>query len=145
MTTNSLFLKRPLVETVKRKLMLHQETKLKHPQLKCLSHKTAESVKCQNLLVIQVSKNMICFSCYCPWEHLGGGLGGGGGCGVIVTTLKGGFSYRTCHLATSAILQCLLIVIVYSDFKTTCYLELPKNCKSAGDRLKLHSKDEDRK
>ena len=33
-----------------------------------------------------------------------GWLRGGGG--VIVTTLKGGFSYRTCHLATSAILQC---------------------------------------
>ena len=75
MTTSSLFRKRPLVETVKRKLWLHQETKLKHPQLKCLSHKIAVSVKCQNLLVIQVSKNMICFSCYCPLVHLGGGWG----------------------------------------------------------------------
>ena len=53
MTTSSLFQKRPLVETVKRKLMLHQETKLKHPQLKCLSHKIAVSVTCENLLVIQ--------------------------------------------------------------------------------------------
>ena len=90
MTTSSLFQKRPLVKTVKRKLMLHQETKLKHPQLKCLSHKIAVSVKCQNLLVIQVSKNMICFSCYCPIVHLGGVWG------VIVRTVNGGFVYRTC-------------------------------------------------
>ena len=54
MTTSILFQKRPLVVTVNRKLMLHQETKLKYPQLKCLSHKIA--VKCQNLLVTQVRK-----------------------------------------------------------------------------------------
>ena len=31
---------------------------------------------------------------------------GGRGCGVIVTTLKVGFSYRACYLTTSGILQC---------------------------------------
>lgn len=75
MTTSILFQKRPLVVTVNRKLMLHQETKLKYPQLKCLSHKIA--VKCQNLLVTQVRKNLICFSCYYPSAHLGDGGGGG--------------------------------------------------------------------
>ena len=65
------------------KLMLQQETKLKRPQLKCLSHKIKKKKrKCQNLLVIQVSKNMISFSCYRLLVHLGitvGVLRGGGG------------------------------------------------------------------
>ena len=34
------------------------------------SHKTAESVKIQNLLVIQVNYNMIWFPCYCLLVHL---------------------------------------------------------------------------
>ena len=103
MTTSSLFQKPPLVETVKRKLMLHQETKLKHPQLKCLSHQIAVSVKCQNLIVIQVRKNKICCSCYCALLHLGGGWV------MIVKTLKGGFFYRTCCRlrCSSAILHLL--------------------------------------
>ena len=84
MTTSSYFQKRPLVETVKRKLMLHQETKLKHPQLKNFSHKITVSIKCQNLLVIQVSKDMICFSCYRPLVHLRAGWRGGGGGGGVV-------------------------------------------------------------
>ena len=43
--TSSLFRKRPLVVTVKRKLMLHLEIKLKQSKLKSLSQKTAASVK----------------------------------------------------------------------------------------------------
>ena len=61
---SSLSQKRPLVVTVKRKLMLHLEIKLKQSKLKSLSQKTAASVKSQNLLVIQVKNNMICFPCY---------------------------------------------------------------------------------
>ena len=80
MTKSSLFQKRPFVVAVKRKLMLHQETKLKYPQLKCLRHKIA--VECPNLLVTQVSKNMICFSCYYPLAHVGDGGRWGGGGGV---------------------------------------------------------------
>ena len=95
MTTSILFQKRPLVVTVNRKLMLHQETNLKYPQLKCLSHKIA--VKCQNLLVTQVRKKpdllilLLPISTSRGW----GGGGGGGGVWVIVKTIKGGFSYRT--------------------------------------------------
>ena len=65
--TSSLFRKRPLVVTVKRK---HVEIKLKHSKLKSLSQKTAASVKSQNLLVIQVNSNMICFPYYCLLVHL---------------------------------------------------------------------------
>ena len=68
--TSSLFRKRPLVVTVKRKLMLHLEIKLKQSKLKSLSQKTAASVKSQNLLVIQVNSNMICFPYYCLLVHL---------------------------------------------------------------------------
>ena len=67
--TSSLFRKRPLVVTV-RKLMLHLEIKLKQSKLKSLSQKTAASVKSQNLLVIQVNSNMICFPYYCLLVHL---------------------------------------------------------------------------
>ena len=68
--TSSLSRKRPLVVTVKRKLMLHLEIKPKQSKLKSLSQKTAASVKSQNLLVIQVNNNMICFPCYCLLVHL---------------------------------------------------------------------------
>ena len=68
--TSSLFRKRPLVVTLKRKLMLHLEIKLKQSKLKSLSQKTAASVKSQNLLVIQVNSNMICFPYYCLLVHL---------------------------------------------------------------------------
>ena len=57
--TSSLFRKRPLVVTLKRKLMLQLEIKLKQSKLKSLRKKTAASVKSQNLLVIQVNNNMI--------------------------------------------------------------------------------------
>ena len=50
LSTSSLFQKRPLVVTVKGKLMLQHQ----YPQIKALSHKVAISVKCQNLLMIQV-------------------------------------------------------------------------------------------
>ena len=95
MTTSILFQKRPLVVTVNRKLMLHQETILKYPQLKCLSHKIA--VKCQNLLVTQVRKKPDLLILLLPIST-SRGWGGGGGEGrvrVIVKTIKGGFSYRT--------------------------------------------------
>ena len=62
--TSSLFQKRPLVVTMKWKLMLHQEIQLKYPQIQTVSLKIAVSVKCQNSVVIQVCKNMSCFSCY---------------------------------------------------------------------------------
>ena len=64
-TTSSLFQKRPLVVTMKWKLMLHQEIQLKYPQIQTVSLKIVVSVKCQNSLVIQVCKNMSSFSCYC--------------------------------------------------------------------------------
>ena len=62
------FQKRPLIVTVKRRLMRHQEIKLKY--LQSVNPKTAVSVKSQNLLVIQVNYNMICFPCYCLLVHL---------------------------------------------------------------------------
>ena len=37
--------------------------------IQTLSLKIAVSVKCQNSLVIQVCKNMSCFSCYCSIVH----------------------------------------------------------------------------
>ena len=90
MTTSILFQKRPLVVTVNRKLMLHQETKLKYPQLKCLSHKIA--VKCQNLLVTQVRKKPDLFFLLLPIStSRGWGEGGRGRVRVIVKTIKGGF------------------------------------------------------
>lgn len=52
--TSSLFPKHPLVVTLKRNLMLHQEIKLKNTQWKSSSTKTAVSVKFQDLTVIQV-------------------------------------------------------------------------------------------
>ena len=70
--TSSLLRKRPLVVIVKRMLMLHQEIKLKHPQLKSLGQKTAASVKSQNPLVIQVNNSMICFPYYCLLADLKG-------------------------------------------------------------------------
>ena len=57
LTTSSFFQKRPLVVTVKRRLMLHREIKLKYPQTKAPSHRIAVSVKCQNLPVIKVCNN----------------------------------------------------------------------------------------
>ena len=93
MTTSILFQKRPLVVTVNRKLMLHQETKLKYPQLKYLSHKIA--VKCQNLLVTQVRKKPDLFILLLPISTSRGWGGGEGRVRVIVKTIKGGFSYRT--------------------------------------------------
>ena len=70
MLTSSLFRKRPLVVIVKRKLMLHQEIRLKNSQLKSLGQKTAASVKSHNLLVIQVNNNIICFPYYCLLVHI---------------------------------------------------------------------------
>ena len=84
--TSSLFRKRPLVVTVKRKLMLHLEIKLKQSKLKSLSQKTAASVKSQNLLVIQVNSNMICFPYYCLLADLKGR--------AIDKLLEGAFFYR---------------------------------------------------
>ena len=49
-----MFPKHPLVVTLKRNLMLHQEIKLKNTQWKSSSTKTAVSVKFQDLTVIQV-------------------------------------------------------------------------------------------
>ena len=69
LTTSSLFQKRPLVVTVKWKLMLHQEIRLKYPRIQTRCRKIAVSVKCQNSLVIQVCKNVSCFSCYCSIVH----------------------------------------------------------------------------
>ena len=66
--------------------MLHQEIKLKHPQLKSLGQKTAASVKSQNPLVIQVNTNMICFPCYCLLADLKDR--------AIDKLLEGAFSYR---------------------------------------------------
>ena len=45
--------------------MLHQDIKLKYPRIQTLSLKIAVSGKCQSSLVIQVCKNVSCFSCYC--------------------------------------------------------------------------------
>ena len=59
----------PLGGNCEKKVDAASGNQLKHPQLKRLSHKIAVSVKCQNLLVIQVSKNMICFSCYRGLTH----------------------------------------------------------------------------
>ena len=84
--TSSLFRKRPLVVIVKRMLMLHQEIKLKHPQLKSLGQKTAASVKSQNPLVIQVNNSMICFPYYCLLADLKGR--------AIDKLLEGAFFYR---------------------------------------------------
>ena len=46
--------KGPLVVTLKRKLMQHQEMKPKHPQIQTLSLKIAVSVNFQDLPVTQV-------------------------------------------------------------------------------------------
>ena len=70
MLARSSFQKRLLIVTVRKKLMLYQEIKLKYLQLTSLSLKTAVSVKIQNLLVIQVNSNMICFPCYCLLVYL---------------------------------------------------------------------------
>ena len=70
MLARSSFQKRLLIVTVRKKLMLYQEIKLKYLQLTSLSLKTAVSVKIQNLLVIQVNNNMICFPCYCLLVYL---------------------------------------------------------------------------
>ena len=53
-----------------RSLMLHQEIKVIYPQIKAPSHRIAMRVKCQNLLVIKVCNNMICFSSYYLLVHL---------------------------------------------------------------------------
>ena len=53
-----------------KKLILYQEIKLKYLHLTSLSLKTVVSVKIQNLLVIQVNNNMICFPCYCLLVYL---------------------------------------------------------------------------
>ena len=58
--------------------------------IQTLSLKIAVSVKCQNSLVIQVCKNMSCFSCYFSLTICKGGE-------IIVRLLKGAFSYRTCY------------------------------------------------
>ena len=80
--TSSLSRKRPLEVTLKRKLMLHLEIKLKYSKLK-----TAASVKSQNLLVIQVKNRMICFPCYCLLADLKGR--------AIDKLLEGAFFYRS--------------------------------------------------
>lgn len=70
---NRLFQIRPLVVMLQRKMMLHQEMiRLKYPQIQTFSLKIAVSVKFQNLLVIQVCNNVICFSWYCRLVHLKG-------------------------------------------------------------------------
>ena len=85
--TSSLFRKRPLVVIVKR--MLHQEIKLRNPQLKFLGQKTPASVKSQNPLVIQVNNSMICFPCYCLLADLKGR--------ATDKLLEGAFFYRRCY------------------------------------------------
>ena len=52
--TIGLFPKGPLVVTLKRKLILHQEIKPKYPQIQTLSRKIAVSVNFQALSVTQV-------------------------------------------------------------------------------------------
>ena len=52
--TIGLFPKRPLVVTLKRKLMLHQEVKPKCPQIQTLRLKIAVRVNFQDLPVTQV-------------------------------------------------------------------------------------------
>ena len=106
LTTSSLFQKLPLVVTVKGKLMQHQEIQLKYPRIQTLNLKIAVSVKCLNSLVIQVCKNLSCFSCYCSIVHY---YTKGGKREVIVRLLKGAFSYRTCYRLPSYYRRVLLI------------------------------------
>ena len=106
LTTSSLFQKRPLVVTVKWKLMLHQEIRLKYPRIQTRCRKIAVSVKCQNSLVIQVCKNVSCFSCYCSIVHYYIEMGK-----VIVRLFKGTFSYRTCYRLHSYCRSVLLITV----------------------------------
>ena len=46
------------------------QTKVFTVNVSPISHKTLVSVKIQNLLVIQVNNNMICFPCYCLLVYL---------------------------------------------------------------------------
>ena len=62
--------KRPLVVTVKRKPILHQEVKWNYPQIKFPSHRIDVSAKSQNLIVIQVWNNVICFLVFAHWYIL---------------------------------------------------------------------------
>ena len=62
--------------------MLHQEIQSKYQRIQTLSLKIAVSVKWQNSLVIQVCKNISCFSCYCSLYLQGGGGGVGAGATV---------------------------------------------------------------
>ena len=112
LTTSSLFQKRPLVFTVKSWLMLHQEIKLKYPQIKAPSHRIAARVKCQNLLVIKVCNNMICFSSYCLLVHLKWK--------VIVNLLKAAKG-----IVSLTLYQChSSLIAIFNRFKTRRHLGL---------------------
>lgn len=105
---NRLFQIRPLVVMLQRKMMLHQEMiRLKYPQIQTFSLKIAVSVKFQNLLVIQVCNNVICFSWYCRLVHLKGWTN--------VWLIRGSFSFRIwyCFHCSSA---SLLFALCQPDY-----------------------------